>query len=104
MPAMFICLSDAVYSTQLLKQPVIKNMLCKQNRNGGKVDCAHLAFCIRNKAEGYKARVSVSLSPKGSVTHCSVPKLPRGLKAFFLLVLFFRNVIVLYITLTALLF
>lgn len=69
-PAMFICLSDAVYSTQLLKQPVIKNMLCKQNRNGGKADCAHLASCIRNQTEGYKARLSVSLSPKGNVTHC----------------------------------
>lgn len=61
---MFICLSYAVYSTQLLKQPVIKNMLCKQNWNGGKADCVHLAFCIRNQAEGYKARFSVSLSQR----------------------------------------
>lgn len=89
-PAMFICLSDAVYSTQLLKQPVIKNMLCKQNRNGGKADCVHLAFCIWNQAEGYKARFSVSLSPKGNVTHCSVPKRLRGWKAFFYLFCFVK--------------
>lgn len=80
---MFICLLYAVYRTQLSKQPVIKNMLCKQNWNGGKTDCVHLAFCITNQAEGYSTRFSVCFSPKGSVTHCSVPMLLRSLKAFF---------------------
>jgi len=82
-PAMFICLLYAVYRTQLLKPPVIKNMLCKQNWNGGKTDCVHLAFRITNQAEGYNARFSVSLSLKGKVTHCSVPVLLWDLMAFF---------------------
>lgn len=94
MPAMFICLSDAVYSTQLLKQPVIKNMLCKQNRDGGKADCAHLASCIRNQAEGYKATLSVSL-PKGECDSLLSAKATLRLEGFFLLVLFCQNVIVL---------
>lgn len=81
--AMFICLLYAVYRTQLLKQPVIKNMLCKQNQNGGKTDCVHLAFRITNQAAGYNVRFAVSLSPKGNVTHCLVPVLLQGLKAFF---------------------
>lgn len=59
-PAMFICLSCTVYRTQLLKQPVIKNMLCKQNRNGGKTACVPLAHCITNQA---KATTPRFLSP-----------------------------------------
>lgn len=82
-PALFTCLLYAVYRTQLSKQPVITNMLCKQNWNGGKTDCVRLAFCIANQAEGYSVRVSVCFSPRGTVTHCSVPMLLRGLEAFF---------------------